>query len=413
MTANNTILGQSSEATANEAVNKPPVNIPPSHLYIFSQCPRAVVFDCTARKRPIFDRSDSAAGTDKAAQNGRDVHVAIGQAISTALTRGGDPLQNLDITDRPTRDIVRACCDQVVTIYRQLQGEGHSPQVYLEYPITLDSVGISNCCGYVDCSIIADGVLHILDFKAGESHGVQARNKMTLAVYAQGTLAYCGERNIQQVHLHIVQPQTDNYDTWQLSTVELTNYMQHEVIPVIERVNCGEGNFCPGDHCQYCRGCSVCKHRHLLYLSPLVEDYKSLLASESDSLSPGQIGSLVDHLAYSRKWFENLRSTAITMLQAGDVIPGHALRYRPGERFFADADQETVAEILRSAGVDPYKRELLRPIDIERALGPMRYTQLFGKYEQKKKYTTIVPTPESTPPEEAIRVMEQEVAGNV
>ena len=261
--------------------------------------------------------------------------------------------------------------------------------------------------------MVCTGSLDIYDIKSGYGILVAARGNLALAVYALGTMAKYPSRNIRRIRMHILQPTRNNYDVWEVTTDELISFVRHDVIPAIDRVNRGEGTYYAGDHCRYCRGRDFCRFRARFLLAPLVEDFRALSSSNLPEISDMQIAALLDHLSTAKRWQEDLRFTIIDLLEAGVTIPGLMLRYRARERFFDPADQETVAEILRTIGIDPYKRELLRPIDIERALGALRYTQLFGKYEQKKKYATVVPTPEPTPPEEAIRVMEQEVAGNV
>ncbi|MCW1085651.1 DUF2800 domain-containing protein, partial [Streptococcus anginosus] len=50
-------------------------------------------------------------------------------------------------------------------------------------------------------------------------------------------------------------------DTWEISVAELEQWAETEVKPKAELASAGEGEFCPGSWCQFCKIAPTCRAR--------------------------------------------------------------------------------------------------------------------------------------------------------
>ena len=76
--------------------------------------------------------------------------------------------------------------------------------------------------GTGDCVIIADNVLHIIDFKYGLGVIVDAENNPQMMCYALGALdTFDGIYDIETIRLTIFQPRRENISTYEISKSDL------------------------------------------------------------------------------------------------------------------------------------------------------------------------------------------------
>ena len=80
-------------------------------------------------------------------------------------------------------------------------------------------------------------------------------------LYAFGALHTFGDfYDIETVAVTIYQPRRANVDTWEISVAELQHWAETEVKPKAE-LAAGEGRFCPGSWCQFCKIAATCRAR--------------------------------------------------------------------------------------------------------------------------------------------------------
>ncbi len=99
-----------------------------------------------------------------------------------------------------------------------------------------------------DLVLYTQDEIHILDGKWGKIP-VHARNNVQLLFYAV-TYAVFAPR-AKKVTVHILQPLIDNYDSWEISTTELKQFMA-DAIAAEAAIQGGDVTFSPGDHCTFC-----------------------------------------------------------------------------------------------------------------------------------------------------------------
>ena len=117
--------------------------------------------------------------------------------------------------------------------------------------------------GTVDCTIIADGIMEVIDLKYGKGVKVDAVGNPQLRLYAAGmyldqSLFY----KIDKVRMTIVQPRLGSVSTEELTTDELMMWIDEEVKPKAALAFKGEGEYVPGEsQCRFCKAKTLCRAR--------------------------------------------------------------------------------------------------------------------------------------------------------
>ncbi len=99
-----------------------------------------------------------------------------------------------------------------------------------------------------DLVLYTQDEIHILDGKWGKIP-VYAQGNVQLMFYAV-TYAVFAPR-AKKVTVHILQPLIDNYDSWEISTTELRQFME-DALAAERAIQAGDTTFAPGDHCTFC-----------------------------------------------------------------------------------------------------------------------------------------------------------------
>lgn len=85
--------------------------------------------------------------------------------------------------------------------------------------------------GTGDCIIIADGLMHIIDFKYGKGVRVNAENNPQMKLYALGALNNYSMLYEQPdiIEMTIFQPRIENISTWSIETATLLDWANTEL----------------------------------------------------------------------------------------------------------------------------------------------------------------------------------------
>lgn len=110
--------------------------------------------------------------------------------------------------------------------------------------------------------IVSDDKLHIIDFKYGLGVLVDTYENPQMKCYALGALAiYDSLYDIKEVSMSIFQPRRENVSTWTIPVEELTQWAKEILKPKAEMAMSGEGDYCPGEWCIFCRAAVRCRAR--------------------------------------------------------------------------------------------------------------------------------------------------------
>lgn len=230
--------------------------------------------------------------------------------------------------------------------------------------------------GTGDCIVIGGNTLHVVDFKYGKGVPVSAVDNSQMKLYALGAYSEYGFLYpITTVKMAVVQPRKDSISEWEISTEDLLKW--GEVIkPIALTAYKGEGDFVPGDHCQFCRARSLCRARAEFNIS--LEEHKFM---KPPLISNEEVGSILEKAQQLAKWAKELEEYALAECLAGNEIPGWKAVHGRSTRQFTDTD--AAFEVLLKAGTEEailYERKPLTLAAIEKLLGKKRFTELLKDY---------------------------------
>lgn len=132
------------------------------------------------------------------------------------------------------------------------------PKVLIEQRLDF-SCYVPDGFGTGDCLIVADKLLHIIDLKYGQGVLVNAEENPQTMLYALGALRiFDCLYDIETVSMTIYQPRRENVSTWVISVAELRDWAEKTLKPKAELAFKGEGEYCPGSWCQFCKAAVKC-----------------------------------------------------------------------------------------------------------------------------------------------------------
>lgn len=228
--------------------------------------------------------------------------------------------------------------------------------------------------GTGDALVIADGVIHVIDYKYGKGVPVYAEDNPQLRLYALGAYeAYDSLYDIHEIHTHIVQPRLDSQTTETLTAEELLRWADEYVAPRAQLALTGEGEMHPGEWCRFCKVRATCRARAEQQLALAQYEFKSPLV-----LTPEEIGDILGRVDELAKWAKSVKDYALqSAVSNGESFPGWKLvRGRANRKL---TDELEVAEILTEQGYAPEQIYSLKGLtDLEEVVGKKKLADLLG-----------------------------------
>ncbi len=248
--------------------------------------------------------------------------------------------------------------------------------------------------GTGDCIIISDDLLHIIDFKYGQGVLVEAENNPQMMLYALGALSVFGcLYDIRRVAMTIYQPRRQNVDTWELTTEQLTAWAEDTLIPRALLAAAGEGDFCPGEWCRFCRAAVKCKARAEEKLDLLRYEF-----ADPPLLSDEDIAAILPKLDTLSYWAADIAAYAEdAAINQGKSWPGFkVVEARTIRRY---TDEDAVAQAARNAGyTDIFRKRLLSVAEMEKYMGRENFRAILGGLVEKPiGQPTLVPDSDKRP----------------
>lgn len=261
---------------------------------------------------------------------------------------------------------------------------GDDPYIGLE--ITLDlSEWAPESFGTADVLMIAGDHLQVCDLKYGQGERVEAQDNPQLKLYGLGALALVSAiYDIKTVSMTIVQPRLSHQDTMQLSADELLEWGE-SIKPTAKMAHQGKGNLTPGHHCRFCKVRAICPARKELYMNliPTTVADVALLTNE-------QIAELLPHVEQVEQFIKDIKAKAISMLLAGQEVPG--FKVVEGRSNRKVADEQGLVAAMTANGIPEasiYSRKLETLTNLEKLAG--------GKKAFTAKYEQFVTKPQGAP----------------
>lgn len=268
--------------------------------------------------------------------------------------------------------------------------------------------------GTADCVMIGSGRMDVVDYKNGAGVPVEAEANPQMMLYALGALhiyspIYGG--SIQTVHLAIVQPNAGGVKEWETTVEALNRWAEETVRPTAAKAWRGEGDFCPGDWCRFCRAKAVCAARawQLLELEPkektLAEGSLSpeakaaALEAGAVLLDDSQVGGVLARALDLEAWVKDLKEYALSAALAGREITGFKLVAGRSSREWQELDE--AFQVLTARGVDEamlWERSPVTVAKLEKALGKKAFSKAAeGLVATRPGKPTLVPESDKRP----------------
>lgn len=255
-----------------------------------------------------------------------------------------------------------------------------SPAVMVEKKVDFSQY-VPEGFGTADCIVIAEGTMHIIDFKYGKGVAVSAENNSQMKLYALGAyLEYSMLYPIEKIRMAIIQPRLENEASEsEIFVAELMDWAENVVKPLAEKAYKGEGTYIAGNHCRFCRTKATCRERARMNLEASKFEMKA-----GALLSDTEVGEALKMAQDLAKWAEDLKEYALTESLKGKIISGWKAVEGRSVRAFKDTD--LAIKTIVDSGIDEallYERKQLTLAQIEKLLGAKQFKELVGELVEK------------------------------
>ncbi len=237
--------------------------------------------------------------------------------------------------------------------------------------------------GTVDCVIVSEDTLHVIDFKYGRGVEVSPVENSQLMIYALGAYdLYSPIYDFKTVKLTIVQPRLSaEPKTWECDVQPLLDFAE-KLKPIADLAFKGGGEFAPSEHtCLFCKVKYTCRARADKNLSTMF-----LQEKDPYTLSNDEIGEILAMVSDFPKWIKDLEDYALEQLLAGHEIKGYKAVEGRSSRVWSD-EKKAFETIIKDGTEekDLYETTPLSLAKIEKLLGKKKFTALVGEYVTKSQ----------------------------
>ena len=330
-------------------------------------------------EREFADRETSAAAEGTAA------HALAEHKLKRRLKlRSERPVSPFDTEEMEicTDDYADFVMEQVTKEQRR----DPDTQVFIEQRLDF-SCYVPEGFGTGDCLIVSKGRLHIIDLKYGMGLLVDSEENPQMKLYALAALTQYEEQyQIKKVKLTIFQPRRENVSTWETPVAKLKKWATKDLVPKAQRAFKGEGEYCPGEWCIFCKAAVKCRAR--------AEDKLRLAQSEFKMpplLTDAEIEDVLAKLPDIKKWADEIQEYALAKALAGKEWAGFKLVEGRSVRKFTD--ERAVVKAANAAGYhDIYKQTLISLTEMEKLMGKAEFSKVLGALVTKPQgKPTLVP----------------------
>lgn len=248
--------------------------------------------------------------------------------------------------------------------------------------------------GTGDCLIVADKLLHIIDFKYGLGVLVDAVDNPQMMLYALGALRlFDALYDIDTVSMTIFQPRRENVSTWTISVSELEEWAEKTLRPKAELAFKGEGEFNPGPWCTFCKAAVKCRARAEEKLALAQYEF-----TKPPLLTDEEIEDILSRLDDLTKWANEIAAYAQdAAINHGKHWNGYKLVEGRSNRKYTD-ESAVIAAATAAGYRDIFKKSLIPITEMEKLMGKKTFTEVLGGLVIKPQgKPTLVPASDKRP----------------
>ena len=248
--------------------------------------------------------------------------------------------------------------------------------------------------GTGDCLIVADKLLHIIDFKYGLGVLVDAEDNPQMMLYALGALRlFDALYDIDTVSMTIFQPRRENVSTWTISVSELEEWAEKTLRPKAELAFKGEGEFNPGPWCTFCKAAVKCRARAEEKLTLAQYEF-----AKPPLLTDEEIEDILSRLDDLTKWANEIAAYAQdAAINHGKQWNGYKLVEGRSNRKYTD-ESAVIAAATAAGYRDIFKKSLIPITEMEKLMGKKTFAEVLGGLVIKPQgKPTLVPASDKRP----------------
>ena len=346
--------------------------------------------NCPPSARLCEDYDDK--GSNFAAE-GSDAHSLCEYKLRKALgMEAKDPTEDLTWYDAEMEESASGYAAFVMELVAEAKKTCSDPVVLIEQRLDYSKY-VQSGFGTGDCVLIADGTLHIVDFKYGRGVLVEAEDNPQMKLYALGALEiFDCLYDIDTVSMTIYQPRRANVSTFTLTRQELLDWAETVLVPTAELAYAGNGEYHCGEWCLFCKAKADCRERARANMELARYEFRQppLLTDEEVEEILGKLDSLMD-------WASDIKDYALQAAISGKHWSGYKLVEGRANRRYTD--ENAVVAAVKAAGYDPYDEpKLLGVTAMTTLLGRKQFNDILGGLITKPQgKPTLVPESDKRP----------------
>ena len=331
-------------------------------------------------------------GGSEFAAEGTEAHELCEYKLKSALGMPAeDPVPHLKRYCEEMEDCASGYAVHVLSLVEEAKQTCRDPKVLIEQRVDF-SEWVPEGFGTADCIIVADGTLRIVDYKHGLGVLVESENNPQMKCYALGALGiFDALYDIDTISMTIYQPRRENISTWEISREELLLWAENTLKPIASLAFSGEGEFCSGEWCEFCRAKHACRARAEANLMLAKHDFKL-----PELLEDAEIEFILSRVDELTSWATDIKDYALKRALSGKEWHGWKLVEGRSVRKFSNDDE--VIKAVSKAGFDPFEKKLLCLTAMQKLLGKTRFDELLsGLVIRSKGKPALVPESDKRP----------------
>lgn len=327
------------------------------------------------------------------AQEGTDAHTLAQYKLEKSLgLPTKDPTESLSFYDEEMNDHAENYAAFVLEQVERAKETCVDLQVLIEQKLDFSKY-VPEGFGHVDCLIIADGTLTVIDYKYGLGIKVSSERNPQMFCYALGGLSlFDGIYDIDNVRLVIYQPRRENISEYTVSKSELIQWAEDVLSPTAQLASKGEGEYKAGEHCQFCKAKATCRKRTEYNLELAKYDFEVPATLDHEEIAA--ILTKADELV---SWVSDVKEYALKEALNGAKFEGFKLVAGRSNRKYTD--EAAAAGLVIAAGKDPYEKKLLGITAMTALLGKKAFEDILGGLTYKPPGKPVLVTADDKRPE--------------
>ena len=302
-----------------------------------------------------------------------------------------DPTKNLSFYDSEMEECAEAYCQFVMEAVVQSRATSKDTLVLVEQRVDFSGF-VPDGFGTADTLIISGKTVCIVDYKHGKGIEVSADGNPQMMCYALGCIQmFDGLYDIDTVRMVIFQPRLGNISESTISKADLLAWAHDALVPAAKLAYDGEGDFCAGAHCRFCKLKATCRKRAEYNLALAKYDFEM-----PPTLEDAEVEAVLEKADTLAAWVNDIKEYALQQAIQGKKWMGWKLVEGRSNRKYTD--EAAVANTVKEAGYEPYEQKLLGITAMTGLLGKKKFEELIGSFVVKPQgKPTLAPMSDKRP----------------